>query len=38
MSMDVMGLRREELIDGIKIGGVASFLGEARQSATTLFI
>ena len=38
MSMDVMGIRREELIDGVEIGGVATFLGEAQKSATTLFI
>ncbi|WP_370674497.1 FAD-dependent oxidoreductase [Pleomorphomonas sp. PLEO] len=38
MSMDVMGIRREELIDGVEIGGVATFLGRAQQSATTLFI
>jgi peroxiredoxin family protein len=38
MSMDVMGIRREELIDGIEVGGVASFLGEADQSNVTMFI
>ncbi|MBK9217529.1 MAG: FAD-dependent oxidoreductase [Uliginosibacterium sp.] len=38
MSMDVMGIRHEELIEGVEIGGVAAFLGEAHQSATTLFI
>jgi NADPH-dependent 2,4-dienoyl-CoA reductase/sulfur reductase-like enzyme/peroxiredoxin family protein/rhodanese-related sulfurtransferase/TusA-related sulfurtransferase len=38
MSMDVMGIRREELIDGVEIGGVATFLGEAHESGTTLFI
>jgi tRNA 2-thiouridine synthesizing protein A len=38
MSMDVMGLRREELIDAVEIGGVATFLEAARQSGTTLFI
>ena len=38
MSMDVMGIRREELIDGVELGGVAAFLDEAQQSATTLFI
>ncbi|PIO99095.1 FAD-dependent oxidoreductase [Pleomorphomonas carboxyditropha] len=38
MSMDVMGIRREELIDGVEIGGVATFLGEAQRSATALFI
>jgi tRNA 2-thiouridine synthesizing protein A len=38
MSMDVMGIRREELIEGVDIGGVAAFLGEADASRTTLFI
>jgi len=38
MSMDVMGIKREELIDGIEIGGVASFLAEAEKSDTSLFI
>lgn len=38
MSMDVMGLRREELIDGIKVGGVASFLASAEESDASLFI
>jgi len=38
MSMDVMGLRREELIDGIDLGGVATFLAEADRSGATLFI
>jgi len=38
MSMDVMGIRREELVDGVELGGVAAFLGEADQSGVTLFI
>lgn len=38
MTMDVMGLKREELLDGIELGGVASFLGEADRAGTTLFI
>jgi len=38
MSMDVMGIQKEELIDGVEIGGVAAFLGEASESGTTLFI
>lgn len=38
MSMDVMGIRQEELINGIELGGVAAFLGEAEESGTTLFI
>ncbi|MDF2503737.1 MAG: NAD(FAD)-dependent dehydrogenase [Clostridium sp.] len=38
MSMDVMGLKKEELIDGIKIGGVGYYLGEAETSNVNLFI
>lgn len=38
MSMDVMGLRKEELIDGVKIGGVGYYLGEAEDSNVNLFI
>ena len=38
MSMDAMGVAREELIDKIEIGGVGAFLGEASRSRFTLFI
>lgn len=38
MSMDVMGIHKDELIDGIEVGGVATFLGDATRSKTTLFI
>jgi peroxiredoxin family protein/TusA-related sulfurtransferase len=38
MSMDVMGLKQEELIDGLEYGGVATFLGSADESNMTLFI
>ena len=38
MSMDIMGIKREELMDGVTIGGVASFLGAAEESDMTLFI
>lgn len=38
MSMDLMGIRREELIDGIQIGGVAAMLGSAEESDMTLFV
>jgi NADPH-dependent 2,4-dienoyl-CoA reductase/sulfur reductase-like enzyme/peroxiredoxin family protein/rhodanese-related sulfurtransferase/TusA-related sulfurtransferase len=38
MSMDIMGIKREELIEGVQIGGVASFLGSAEESDMTLFI
>ena len=37
-SMEMMGIQREELIDNIEIGGVATYLGKARESAINLFI
>ena len=38
MSMDVMGIRPEELIDGVEIGGVGTYLGDAGESDVNLFI
>ncbi len=38
MSMDVMGVKAEELMDGVEIGGVASFLEAADDSQTNMFI
>ncbi len=38
MSMEAMGIRHEELIDGIEIGGVADFLAAAGQTRANLFI
>jgi peroxiredoxin family protein len=38
MSMDVMGLREEELIDGIEFAGVATYLGESDDANVNLFI
>jgi len=38
MAMNVMGLRREELIEVDSVAGVASFAALARQAGTTLFI
>jgi len=38
MTMNIMGLQREELIDGIEEGGVAAFLEDADRSNVTLFI
>ncbi len=38
MSMDVMGIHHEELIDGVELAGVASYLGAAESSDTNLFI
>ena len=38
MSMDIMGLKAEELIDGLEYAGVASYLGDADESNVNLFI
>ena len=38
MSMDVMGISKEELIDNINYGGVGQYLGEAEKSNNNLFI
>jgi peroxiredoxin family protein len=36
MSMDVMGVKKEDLIDGIEIGGAATFLEYASEDAVVL--
>ncbi|GAA0179222.1 CoA-disulfide reductase [Clostridium sediminicola] len=38
MSMELLGLQQKELIDGVKIGGVGYYLGEAEDSNVNLFI
>ncbi|MGH9839508.1 MAG: DsrE/DsrF/DrsH-like family protein [Blastocatellia bacterium] len=38
MSMDVMGIDKDELFDGIDLGGVAAFMGEASRARVSLFI
>ncbi len=38
MSMDLMGITQEELIDGVELGGVATFLGAAEKADMSLFI
>jgi peroxiredoxin family protein len=38
MSMDVMGIKMEELIDGVKPGGAAAMLANAEESDMSLFI
>jgi peroxiredoxin family protein len=38
MSMDVMGIREEELIDGVELAGVGAYLGDAEESNVNLFI
>jgi NADPH-dependent 2,4-dienoyl-CoA reductase/sulfur reductase-like enzyme/peroxiredoxin family protein/rhodanese-related sulfurtransferase/TusA-related sulfurtransferase len=38
MSMDLMGIKEEELIDGVQKGGVAMYLAKAETADTNLFI
>jgi peroxiredoxin family protein/rhodanese-related sulfurtransferase/TusA-related sulfurtransferase len=38
MSMDVMGIRAEELIDGVTLGGVANYIEKAERSNINMFI
>jgi peroxiredoxin family protein len=38
MAMDVMGVTPDEFVDGVELGGVATFLEEALKSRSTLFI
>lgn len=38
MSRELLGVKDEELIDGLEMGGVATFLGDAARSKVTLFI
>ncbi len=38
MSMDIMSVSREELLDEVTVGGVATYLSEAEQANLNLFI
>jgi len=38
MSMDAMGVSKEELVDGLTYGGVATYMADAVRSRVTLFI
>lgn len=38
MSMDVMGISRDELLDNVNVGGVASYMERAENSNVNLFI
>ena len=38
MTMDVMGIKESEFIDGVEIGGAATFLEFAKDADITLFI
>lgn len=38
MSMDVMGVKKEELMDNVTLGGVATYMERAEESNLNLFI
>jgi peroxiredoxin family protein len=38
MSMEILGVEREDLVDGLEYGGVGTYLGEASSSRLSLFI
>ncbi len=38
MSMDLMGIKKEELMDGIEYAGVGAYIGDSLDSTLTLFI
>lgn len=38
MSMDVMGVKKEEFIDGVNVGGVATYLERAEEANVNLFV
>ncbi len=38
MTMDVMGIKKEDLIDGVEIGGAAMFLEFAKDADITLYM
>ena len=38
MSMDVMGVKKEELMDNVTIGGVATYMDRAEEANVNLFI
>jgi peroxiredoxin family protein len=38
MSVDLMGIKESDLLDGVEFGGVAAFLGDAYDGQVTMFI
>jgi peroxiredoxin family protein len=38
MTMDILGFKKEELLDDVEYAGVASYLGEADEANVNLFI
>lgn len=38
MTMDLLGIKQEEMMNGLEYGGVAAYIGDAEQANTNLFI
>ena len=38
MSMDIMGISASELLEGVEVGGVATYMGAASESKINLFV
>ncbi|HLR81287.1 MAG TPA: DsrE/DsrF/DrsH-like family protein [Bacillota bacterium] len=38
MTMDLLGIQKEEMIDGIEYGGVGAYIGDAENGDVSLFI
>ena len=38
MSMELLGIQHDELLDGVELGGVAMYIGAASESNSNLFI
>lgn len=38
MTMDVMGIKHEDLIEGVEVGGAATYLAAASQAQINLFV
>lgn len=38
MTMDLLGIKQEELLDDVELGGVAAYLGDAADGNINLFI
>ena len=36
--MDIMGIKKEELIEGVEMAGVATYLAKTEESGLNLFI
>ncbi len=38
MSMEMMGITKEDLISGVEVGGIGTYVSEAKSSSINLFI